>query len=114
LFFCYTHLRRNRFQLHVPPPQRLTVTAPLSEVMVGTRRRTAASLSSTSQAPHSTIQVLQRRTVMILERVNLEEDNAILGTTTDTHASTALNAMTLPSPPPHSEVVPPPPPSLQA
>jgi len=51
---------------------------------------------------------------MILERVNLEEDNAILGTTTDTHASTALNAMTLPSPPPHSEVVPPPPPSLQA
>lgn len=52
------------------------------------------SLSSTSQAPLSTIQFLQSRTVSILEPVNSEKDDAILGTATDTRATTALNVTT--------------------
>ena len=62
--------------------------------MTGTHRRTTASRSSTSQAPFSTIQILQNRTVPILEPVNLEEDDYILGTATDTRATTALNVTT--------------------
>jgi len=38
-FFCYVHLRRNRFQLLVPLPERLIVIALLSEVMTETRRK---------------------------------------------------------------------------
>ena len=109
--FCYAHLRRNRFQVHVPPPQRLTTTAPLSEVMAGTRKRTAASRSSTSQAPRSMIQVLEGQTVPILEPVNSEEGDAILDTTTGIHTTTALNTPALPPPPPHLEDIPPPSPS---
>ena len=111
---CYTHLRRNRFQLHVPPAQWLTMIAPLSEIMFGTRKTTVVSRSSTSQAPHSTIQVLQSQIVMILEPVNLEEDDAILGTSTETRATTVLNATAVPLPHPHSEDIPPPPPCPQA
>jgi len=57
--FSYAHLCRNRFQLHVPPLQQLTVTVPTSEAMAGTRRRTTLSRSPTSQAPRSKIQILQ-------------------------------------------------------
>jgi len=64
--FCYAHLRRNRFQLHVPPPQRLTITAPFSEAMAGTRKRTTTSRSSITQEPRSTIQILQSRMIPIL------------------------------------------------
>jgi len=84
--FCDAHLRLNRFQLHVPPPQRLTVTAPTSKAMAGTRRRTTAGRSTISQAPHSTIQILQSRTVLILEPVNLEGSNVILDTATGVRA----------------------------
>lgn len=66
--------------------------------MAGTRRRTAASRSTTSQAPRSTIQILQSRIVSILEPVNLERSDAILDTATRVRAATALNATTLPPP----------------
>lgn len=46
--------------------------------------------------------------------MNHEEDDAILGITADTHATTSLNETTLPPTPLHLEDVPPPlPPSLQ-
>jgi hypothetical protein len=106
---CYVHLCCNRFQLHIPLPQRLIVTAPSSEVMDGTRRRTPASHSSSSQASHSTIQILQSRTVPILKPVNPVGDDIILGTATDARVTTTLNATTLPVSPPHSEDIPPPP-----
>ncbi|KEH16013.1 hypothetical protein MtrunA17_Chr2g0305651 [Medicago truncatula] len=77
--------------------------------MAGTQRRTAASHSSTSQAPRSTIQILQNRTVLILKPVNHEGDDVILGTATNSRATTVLNAKTLPPSPPLSEGVPPPP-----
>jgi hypothetical protein len=71
------HLRCNHFQLHVPPLQQLTITDPLYEVIAGTHRRR----SSASQASRSTIQVLLSRMVSILEPVNHEEQDIILGTT---------------------------------
>jgi hypothetical protein len=52
--------------------------------------------------------------VPILEPVNTEEDNVILGTTIDTRTTIALNTTMLPPPPPREEGVPPPPPYPQA
>lgn len=93
------HLRRNRFGLHVSPPQQSTATAPILKVMAGTRRKTVTSRSATSQAPCSTIQILQSRTVLILEPVNPEGSDAILDTATGVRAATtALDATALPPP----------------
>jgi hypothetical protein len=87
------------FGLHNPPSQRSTVTAPTFKVMAGTRRKTTASRSATSQVPRSTIQILQSQTVPILEPVNPEGSDAILDTTIGVRAATtALNAMMLPPP----------------
>jgi hypothetical protein len=83
--------------------------------MVGTCRRFVASHFSTSQAPRLTIQILQNRTVLILEPANSEGSDDILDTATGVHATTTLNATVLPPLLPQSEVVPPPPlPSPQA
>ena len=41
--------------------------------------------------------------VLILEPVNREEGDVILDTTTGVHATTAMNATTLPPPPPQPE-----------
>jgi len=111
--FCYAHLCRYYFQLHGPLPQRLTITAPFSEVKARTRRRTVVIRSSTSQAPRSMIQVLQSQTVPILKPVNSKEDDVILDTTIDTHATTVSNTAMRPPPPPREEDVPPPSPSPQ-
>jgi hypothetical protein len=46
--FCYAPLLCNSFQLHIPPPQQSTATAPLSKGMAGTRRWATASCSSTA------------------------------------------------------------------
>ena len=75
--FCYMHLCCNRFRLHIPPPQRLTITAPFSEVMARTRRRATTSRSSTMQESRSMIQILQNQTIPILESVHPEDDAAI-------------------------------------
>jgi len=80
------------------PPQRLTFTAPTFKVMAGIRRRTTTSRSATSQAPWSTIQILQSQTVSIIELVNPKGSDDILDTKTGVHATTALNAMVLPPP----------------
>jgi hypothetical protein len=82
--------------------------------MAGTHRRTAASRSSTSQAPRSMIQILQSRTVLILKPVNPEGSDAILGTAIGVRAATTLNATVLPPPLPQPDEVPHPPPSPQA
>ena len=67
------------------------------------------SCSSTAQAPRSTIQILQSRTVSILEPLNPGGSNAILDTATGVRTATALNVTTLLPPLPPSEEVPSPP-----
>ena len=67
-----TILQRYCFQLHVPPQQRLTVTAPSFEEMAGTRRRTVVSRSSAVQESRFAIQILQDQAIPALEPVNQE------------------------------------------
>jgi len=63
--------------------------------MARTRRRTIASRSSTSQAPRLTFQIIQSRTVPILEPVNLEEGDTALDAATNARAKTVLNTTVL-------------------
>jgi len=96
--FYYEHLRRNRFQLHVPLPQGSTVTSLLLKTMAGTRKRTTACRSSTTTVPRSMIQILQSRAIPILEPVNLEENDVVFDATYNVHTSATLDVTTLPPP----------------
>jgi len=99
--FCYALLRRNRFLLQVPPPQRLTVTAPSSEEMDGTHRKTSVSRSSSVQESRLPIQILQEQANPVLELVNQEGNTnaTTLDATVNVHPS-AVMVTTLPLPPP--------------
>jgi len=106
-----TIIHGNRFS--VTRSSTVTVNSYCSfyEVMAGTRKRTIASCSSISQALGSKIQILQSRTVLILEPMNPNGDVIILDVMVDACATATLNTTTLPPPHSHAEGVPPPPPS---